>query len=201
MIFACPHCSTKLADRGVRACPTCKRTMTRNCPFCAEEISILATECKYCGETVMPSPGAPILTLPTVAPAAVAPPPPPAPKPEIEFIGDVRHVAWEDRASGGRLKRWWSTWGSLMSPADFWRHAPVEGGHCKPISFAWFPVAQLLTLALPFVVVGTAVACPFSGSVGEKAMFLGSYLALYPLTYVAVALSTIASGISENALL
>ena len=186
MILHCPHCRVKVG-RDQKHCQTCKRVMIRRCPACAEDISVLAALCKYCGESVAPSHLDAVAPLPTIAPAAVAPP---APAPEIEFVGDVRHVAWEDRAAGGRLKRWWSTWSTLMNPAEFWRHAPVEGGHCKPISFAWFPVAQLLTLALPFVVVGTAAACPFSGSVGEKALFLGGYLALYPLTYIAVALST-----------
>jgi hypothetical protein len=177
--------------------------MIRRCPACAEDISVLAALCKYCGESVMPVPAAPLVTLPTVAPATVAPPPPPpalkgsdahpsgqAPRPEIEFVGDVRHVAWEDRAAGGKLGRWWSTWSSLMSPADFWNRAPVEGGHCKPISFAWFPIAQVLTVLLPFVFVGTALACPMRGEIGEKMMFMGSYLLLYPLTYVGVALTT-----------
>ena len=190
MILHCPHCRVSVT-RDQKHCLTCRRLMIRRCPACAEDISVLAALCKYCGESVAPAPDAHLAPLPTIAPAVVAPPPPPAaPGPEIEFVGDVRHVAWEDRSSGGRLKRWWSTWGALMNPAEFWRHAPVEGGHCKPISFAWFPVAQLLTLAMPFVIVGTALACPVSGSIAEKAVFLGSYVLLYPLTYVGVALST-----------
>ncbi len=189
MILHCPHCLVKVA-RDQKHCLTCRRLMIRRCSACAEDISVLAALCKYCGESVTPMPGAPIASLPTIAPAQVAPPPPPAPRPEVEFLGDVRHVAWEDRASGGRLKRWWSTWGALMSPSDFWSKAPVEGGHCKPISFAWFPIAQLLTLFLPFIFVATAMACPMSPSIGEKMVFGGVLLMLYPLSYIATALWT-----------
>lgn len=191
MILHCPHCRVKVA-RDQKHCVTCRRLMIRRCPACAEDISVLAALCKYCGETVVPQPGAPIVELPVVAPAQVAPPPPPAPKPEVEFIGDVRHVAWEDRAAGGRLKRWWTTWASLMNPAEFWRKAPVEGGHCKPISFAWFPIAQLLTLALPlFVFVAPAAACPVHVGYAEKvAVSAVVWLLLYPVTYILVALST-----------
>ena len=190
MILHCPHCRVKVA-RDQKTCVTCRRQMIRRCPACAEDISVLAALCKYCGESVVPTPGAPLATPVTVAPAEVAAPPSPAaPRPEVEFIGDVRQLAWEDRAAGGRFKRWWSTWAALSSPAEFWRHAPVEGGHCKPISFAWFPVAQVLTILLPFVFVGTALACPVSPSIGEKMVFGGFYLLLYPLTYVAVAIGT-----------
>ena len=198
MILHCPHCRVKVA-RDQKHCLTCRRLMIRRCTACAEDISVLAALCKYCGESVTPVSGAPLAPpLPTIAPAAVEiPRVPAAPAPEVQFLGDVRHLAWEDRASGGRLKRWWSTWASLMNPAEFWRHAPVEGGHCKPISFAWFPVAQVLTLALPFVFVGSALACPISPTVAQKVIvFSAFYLALYPLTYVGVALSTWISALA-----
>ena len=188
MILHCPHCRVKVA-KDQKNCATCKRLMIRRCPACAEDISVLAALCKYCGESVAPVTAAPI--LPTVAPAQVAPPPiPAAPRPEIEFVGDVRTIAWEDPSRGGRFRRWWSTWAALMSPAEFWRKAPLEGGHCKPISFAWFPVAQLLTLALPLVFAATAMACPESPSIAAKVAFGGFFLLLYPLSYVGVALGT-----------
>ncbi len=190
MILHCPHCRVKVS-RDQKNCVTCRRLMIRRCPACAEDISVLAALCKYCGESVAPAPGAPLAPLPTIAPAAVAPPPvvPAAPAPEVEFIGDLRHVAWEDKAAGGRLKRWWVTWGALMSPAEFWRRAPVEGGHCKPISFAWFPVAQILTLALPFLFVGSVFAC--DGEVAQRTLvFSAFWLALYPITYAFVAAGT-----------
>src|SRR5688572_23080776 len=173
MILQCPHCRVKVAP-DQKHCVTCRRQMIRRCPACAEDISVLAALCKYCGESGIPVPGAPLAPLPTVAPPTVTAPaiPPPAPPPEVEFIGDVRRVAWEDRTAGGRMKRWWTTWAALMNPAEFWRRAPVEGGHCKPISFAWFPVAQLLTLfGLPVVFAGTALAC--SASLPEKAIVFG----------------------------
>lgn len=190
MILHCPHCRVKVA-RDQKHCVTCRRLMIRHCPACAEDISVLAALCKYCGETVAPSPGAPLAPLPTIAPVTVAAPPvPPAPRPEVEFIGEVRHVAWEDRAAGGRLKRWWTTWSALMSPAEFWRRAPVEGGHCKPISFAWFPIAQLLTLALPVIFVGSVIGGPVDSYISNVAAFTAIWLLLYPLTYVVVALGT-----------
>lgn len=184
MILHCPHCHVKV-DRDQKHCATCRRVMIRRCPACAEDISVLAALCKYCGESVVPA--AVTALVPASIPVPAAPPPP---KPEIEFVGDVRSVAWEDPKAGGRMRRWWTTWGSLTRPAEFWQRAPLEGGHCKPISFAWFPVAQVLTLLLPFVFVGTALACPMHPSISEKVAFGGFYLLLYPLTYVAVALGT-----------
>jgi hypothetical protein len=196
MILHCPHCRVKVA-RDQKHCVTCRRLMIRRCPACAEDISVLAALCKYCGESVVPVPSAPLAAPETIAPAEIAPPPvPAAPRPEVEFLGDVRHVAWEDRAAGGKLKRWWKTWAALMSPAEFWRRAPVEGGHCKPISFAWFPVAQILTIALPFLFVGAAVAnemagCPVSEfKIGQGLAFAAIAVLLYPVTYVGVALAT-----------
>jgi hypothetical protein len=184
MILHCPHCRVKVA-REQKTCVTCKRLMIRRCPACAEDISVLAALCKYCGESVLPPPSE------TVAPVFVAPPPPPsAPKPDVEFVEEVRHIAWEDRRAGGSLKRWWTTWSRLMNPAEFWRRAPVEGGHCKPISFSWFLVAQVLTVAMPFLYVGSAFACPGNISVPESSLAFGLlWLAAYPITYVGVALS------------
>ncbi|HEY3226797.1 MAG TPA: YIP1 family protein [Planctomycetota bacterium] len=184
MILHCPHCHVKV-ERDQKHCATCRRVMIRRCPACAEDISVLAALCKYCGESVVPATVAALVPVPVPVPA-----PPPAPKPEIEFVGDVRSVAWEDPKAGGRMRRWWKTWGALTQPGEFWRRAPLEGGHCKPISFAWFPIAQILTLLLPFVFVGTALACPMHPSISEKVAFGGFYLLLYPLTYVAVALGT-----------
>ena len=54
MILHCPHCNVKVA-RDQKSCVTCKRIMIRRCPACAEDISVLAALCKYCGESVMPA--------------------------------------------------------------------------------------------------------------------------------------------------
>jgi len=197
MILHCPHCRVKVA-RDQKHCLTCRRLMIRHCPACAEDISVLAALCKYCGESVVPVPGAPLAPLPTVAPASVTPPPAPAaPTPDIEFVDHVRHVAWEDRAAGGRLKRWWSTWAALMNPAEFWRRAPVEGGHCKPISFSWFALAQLMTVVMPFAFAASAMAaCPMSNTAVEKVLvFSAFWLLLYPVTYVGVAALTWGSAL------
>ena len=183
MIHRCPHCRVQV-DRNQKNCPTCRRLMIRRCTACAEDISVLASLCKYCGEAVEPIRG----------PIPVAAPPPPAPAPEIEFVDEVRSVRWENPASGGRLARWWTTWGSSMAgPGDFWRKMPLEGGHRRPISYAWYPVAQLLTVLLPFVLLGTAMACDtwFTNIRVHETIWAGAiYLLLYPLTYVAVALGT-----------
>src|SRR5262245_5749905 len=150
MILHCPHCRVKVA-RDQKHCVTCKRVMIRRCPACAEDISVLAALCKYCGESVVP------VRAETVAPAIVAPFPPPAPKPDVEFVGEVRHLAWEDGRAGCSVRKWWSTWAGLMSPAEFWKRAPVEGGHGRPISFAWMPIAQVLTVGLAVGLVGATV--------------------------------------------
>lgn len=49
MIFHCPFCGIKVKPADAD-CPTCRRGMLRRCPHCAEDVSIEATLCKYCGE-------------------------------------------------------------------------------------------------------------------------------------------------------
>jgi len=192
MIFACPFCQTKVG-KTENVCHKCNATMTRHCPYCAESISVLANLCKYCGEAVEPT------SSPTPVPRP-APTPAPAVEPvalqmreapEVEFVDEVRYCAWEDRSKKGSFGRWWSTWASSQfSMSNFWSHLPAEGGHARPHRYAWYMVAQLLTLALPFVAIG-GVVLGIDQNAPAYAYPLGAaaYLALYPLTFVAVALS------------
>jgi hypothetical protein len=159
--------------------------MIRRCSACAEDISVLASLCKYCGEAVEPA---------RELIAAAPPPVPAAPPPDVQFVDEVRSVAWENPTAGGRLKRWWSTWGSSMAgPGEFWRRMPLEGGHRRPLSYAWYPIAQLLTVLMPFVLLGTALACDSwlaNIRVHETIWTAAIFLLLYPLTYVFTALAT-----------
>lgn len=186
MILSCPHCQSAV-EKHQRTCLTCHKVMIRVCPGCAEDVSVLAVICKYCGER---------LPAQSVRHEAVRPSPTPkvyvqaVPKADIEFTSDVKYVRWEDPAARGVFRRWWSTWASsVFSPAAFWRQTPAEGGWLKPLTYSWFQVAQLLALLLPFVVmVGVAhAACPeFSSSdaAWTRSAALGvAYLALFPASF------------------
>lgn len=194
MVLSCPYCRAKVADRGSSTCESCKRAITRHCPSCAEDISVLATVCKYCGEGIDPLPAPPV-------PAAPVRPEPvdvefveaaAAPKPEVEFVDAVRSVAWENPASGGVFRRSWRTWGSSQfSPAEFWNRMPAEGGHLRPIAYSWFLPAQVFMAAgaLLFGVGGVAVLA--SGEAAGGLIFLaGLYGLLFPATFVATAFAT-----------
>ncbi|MBI2931442.1 MAG: YIP1 family protein [Planctomycetes bacterium] len=167
MILACPFCHEKV-QKTASSCPSCRRVMVQRCPWCAEEISVVAAICKYCGEDVR-----------TATPQA-----PPA----VEFTGEVAYCPWEDRSKKGVFRRWWSTWAaSQFSSGDFWRRLPAEGGHAKPHAYAWFLTVQMLALALPlFALVGLAVGLGHDAPGWAYAAGAAGYLALFPLTYVAV---------------
>jgi hypothetical protein len=156
--------------------------------------------CKYCGESVDPVvdegtrliPVAKPAPAPSPAAAPAAAPAPAAPAPDIEFLGETRSVAWEDPARRGTLGRWWSTWtSSQFSPSAFWARLPAEGGHRKPISYAWLFSAQMLVFLAPFAaLLGTLVAVAGDAPVWAYPAGAAAYLALFPLTYVLVVLGS-----------
>lgn len=157
--------------------------MIRRCPTCAEDISVRAALCKYCGEPVPPELQAPVRPAPA--------------KPDIVFVDERPYVRWEDAAIRGVFRRWWSTWAeTIFHPARFWKRAPVEGGHLKPITFAWFQAAQMLMVALPFLILaGAACASCGEGRWAGLAALGGFYLMLYPLSFAVVALGAYATAI------
>lgn len=189
MILSCPHCQTAV-DKHQRTCLTCHKVMIRVCPGCAEDVSVLAVICKYCGEKLPPQSVRHEAVRPSPSPKVFVQP---VAKPDIEFTSDVKYVRWEDPAVRGVFRRWWSTWASsVFHPAAFWRRTPAEGGWLKPVTYAWFQVAQFLALLLPFIVmVGVAhAACPSSHISWKEPAAVGlGYLALFPISFAAVALS------------
>jgi hypothetical protein len=171
--------------------------MVRPCPWCAEDISVLASACKYCGEDVAPmEPQAPV---PVRAPEPVReiefiePDVSPRPAaPDVEFVENVKSVAWEDPSRRGIFSRWWSTWAkSQFSPTQFWREMPADRGHLKPIGYAAFLAVQaLLFVGLPlFGLTGLAMAA--EGEPAESyAILAGLYVLMFPAVYVGTALGT-----------
>jgi hypothetical protein len=211
MIFSCPFCQVRIEKRGATTCPSCSQTIVRDCPFCAEGVSVLATACKYCGERLEPAPVAPKkpTTLIAIEPMPAEPVTPDVEyiepskpeAPEIEFIDEnaepvaaeaVKSVAWEDPSRGCRFSRWWSTWSSsTFDMANFWKKMPTDAGHRAPIAYSWYLGAMaLVVFGLPLMgLLQLGLACDNS-SAGAHVGLLVGYAALFPLMYVATALGT-----------
>ncbi len=192
MILACPFCHVKVGKTD-SSCRVCHRVMTRHCPSCAEDISVLANLCKYCGEATEPinEQATPVARavpeLATVAPAEA----PAREAVDVEFVGEVRSVAWENPSKRGRFGSWWSTWAdSQFNPSKFWAKLPTEGGHGAAHSYSWYLTAQALVLFMPvFALFGTAIGISESIPVWGYAAGAAAYLALFPLAYVTIAIS------------
>jgi hypothetical protein len=141
--------------------------MIRRCPACSEEISVLASTCKYCGESVEAT---------RLEPVTAAAEPPKrkrrcwfsrccgkseeavevrGPRPDIEFIEEpAATIAWE-QPRRGVLSRWWGTFREAnFSPANFFAKMPRTGGFSKPIGFAY---GLFLQMAFIGVIVASLV--------------------------------------------
>ncbi len=197
MIISCPFCYQRVGQRAAVDCPACSRRMVRPCPYCAEDISVLASACKYCGEGVEPQP---------VQPQPMRKPEPAAipdieiveervERPDIEFVDEKRSVPppvsapdcvpWEDPSRGGRLSRWWSTWAASMFDMEaFWKR-PAAKGPMAAVHYSWFLCVKVLLLALPFVALINVAAVADNATADELIVFNLGYLALFPLSWLA----------------
>ncbi len=200
MIISCPFCHERVGQRAAVDCPACSRRMVRPCPYCAEDISVLAAACKYCGESVEPQPAQP--------PPVRRPSPVPAPvqpeieiieerveRPDIEFIDEKRPVpppvgasncvAWEDPSRGGRFCRWWSTWSASMFDMEGLWKRPAAKGPMAAVNYSWFLCVMMLLLALPVVALINVAAMADNAKPAELIAFNLGYLALFPLSWLA----------------
>ncbi len=191
MIFACPFCHAKVG-KTENTCHACSRVMTQHCAYCAEPISVLANVCKYCGEgveavaveppVVRPVPAALVVHEPNPAPT----PPPRAEAPDVEFLDEVKYVAWEDKAKRGIFRRWWSSWAdSQFSPGEFWRRMPTENGHWKAHSYAGFFAVQSWLLLFPiFALVGGMIGMANEAPGWAYAVGALAYAATLPVAWM-----------------
>lgn len=169
MIFRCPHCRVSVRP-SEKDCPSCRQPMLKRCETCREDISILATLCKYCGDEFENRPA-------------------PQPQPDIVFLEEPSSsVAWETK--GGVFSRWWRTMlSATFHPRRFMRSLPREGGYAKPIAFVYMMFVQALLVA----VVVLAIA-GFGAAVGGEQLAKSDIRKAAVLVLVSIPLGYVASA-------
>jgi hypothetical protein len=152
--------------------------MIRRCPACAEDISLKADQCKYCGEAVPPEKDPRPARGPVPAKTATRAPREisqarPTP-PDIEFLDEpARSCAWEN-PNRGVASRWWATWReSNFHPTRFFENLPRNTGHRWPVGFANGLWAQVLFVAVVIATGALGVAAVQGHPIEPWVLWLG----------------------------